>query len=356
MTTKSTKRHKRKQGAKFEVSASSARRCIVLLFVSFCAFSWPSCIPAQPFTFDDIEFWVGSGANRAALVIDWVEDTTEPPALVWGYRWDGAANGRDMLQADRRRRSTACSPSSAATPNTAPRRLRPRLRRRRRRRVRQSTMARRSTTAGIAFVTGPADGTTSIDSDDYYAEGWARASGTTASGVRGTIRSMAAPGQTATSAWHARSLVDGAWDSLGFRNLDVQYHPLTHMPANPIAALPPLPTARRLQPRRPRRRRPTIHVGGARSVALSQLDADGNAERQSWTPPTTSCGETTSPQVRANYVGSLRTPPVPEPATVELTRFANCNVPDSPGSSKGEALMNSSASVGRLPSAVCAAL
>jgi hypothetical protein len=50
-------------------------------------------------SFDDIEFWVGTGANRSALVIDWVESTADPPALVWGYRWDGAAKGRDMLTA-----------------------------------------------------------------------------------------------------------------------------------------------------------------------------------------------------------------------------------------------------------------
>lgn len=54
---------------------------------------------AAPFAFDDVEFWVGSGANRAAVAIDWVENSTEEPALVWGYRWDGIASGRDMLTA-----------------------------------------------------------------------------------------------------------------------------------------------------------------------------------------------------------------------------------------------------------------
>jgi hypothetical protein len=61
-------------------------------------------IPGAPsnsaaFTFDDVEFWVGSGANRAAMVIDWSDTSTDPPALVWGYRWDGSAFGRDMLKA-----------------------------------------------------------------------------------------------------------------------------------------------------------------------------------------------------------------------------------------------------------------
>jgi PEP-CTERM putative exosortase interaction domain len=49
-------------------------------------------------SFDDIQFWVGSGENRAALVIDW-NDGKSSESLVWGYRWDGTANGLDMLQA-----------------------------------------------------------------------------------------------------------------------------------------------------------------------------------------------------------------------------------------------------------------
>jgi hypothetical protein len=54
---------------------------------------------AEPFTFDDIQFWVGEGTNRAALAVDWSHTSTGPPALVWGYRWDGTANGIDMLTA-----------------------------------------------------------------------------------------------------------------------------------------------------------------------------------------------------------------------------------------------------------------
>jgi|YNPBryantNP2012_1023418.scaffolds.fasta_scaffold05273_5 hypothetical protein len=49
-------------------------------------------------TFDDVQFWVGTGANRAALVLDW-NDGKSPEALVWGYRWDGTATGLDMLRA-----------------------------------------------------------------------------------------------------------------------------------------------------------------------------------------------------------------------------------------------------------------
>jgi hypothetical protein len=52
--------------------------------------------PAQAVTFDDIEFWVGSGSNRAAFVMDWNDGKT-PQSLIWGYRWDGSATGEKML-------------------------------------------------------------------------------------------------------------------------------------------------------------------------------------------------------------------------------------------------------------------
>ncbi len=47
---------------------------------------------------DDIQYWVGSGANRAGLVIDW-NDGQSTTSYAWGYRWDGAATGEDMLRA-----------------------------------------------------------------------------------------------------------------------------------------------------------------------------------------------------------------------------------------------------------------
>lgn len=59
-----------------------------------------SCLPAQAQvnSFDDIQYWIGSGANRAALVLQW-NDGIAPVAFAWGYRWDGAATGLDMLRA-----------------------------------------------------------------------------------------------------------------------------------------------------------------------------------------------------------------------------------------------------------------
>ena len=53
---------------------------------------------AQMLDFTNIQNWTGSGSNQAAMVVDW-HDSKGPASLVWGYRWDGAATGLQMLQA-----------------------------------------------------------------------------------------------------------------------------------------------------------------------------------------------------------------------------------------------------------------
>ena len=37
-------------------------------------------------SFDDIEFWVGTGSKSAAVAIDWDKNSTATPARVWGCR------------------------------------------------------------------------------------------------------------------------------------------------------------------------------------------------------------------------------------------------------------------------------
>ncbi|UQB69088.1 DUF5074 domain-containing protein [Epilithonimonas zeae] len=49
-------------------------------------------------TMDDIVYWVGTGSNKAAFVVQW-NDAKNPDALVWGFKWDGNATGEDMLKA-----------------------------------------------------------------------------------------------------------------------------------------------------------------------------------------------------------------------------------------------------------------
>lgn len=48
--------------------------------------------------FSDIQYWVGTGSNKAAFVVQW-NDGKNPDALVWGFKWDGNATGEDMLKA-----------------------------------------------------------------------------------------------------------------------------------------------------------------------------------------------------------------------------------------------------------------
>jgi hypothetical protein len=56
--------------------------------------------PAGPITsLDDVVYWTGAGAHRAAIAIDFDDHSSTDPALVWGFRWDGSATGLDMLNA-----------------------------------------------------------------------------------------------------------------------------------------------------------------------------------------------------------------------------------------------------------------
>jgi hypothetical protein len=66
---------------------------LVLAASSVCVFS-----PVRAADFADIQFWVGTGVNQAAFVVDW-NDGQSAESLIWGYRWDGPATGMDMFRA-----------------------------------------------------------------------------------------------------------------------------------------------------------------------------------------------------------------------------------------------------------------
>ena len=53
--------------------------------------------PAPPFAMDDIHFWVGSGTNRAAFVVDFGLDGYSPRA--WGFRWNAPTNLAELVAA-----------------------------------------------------------------------------------------------------------------------------------------------------------------------------------------------------------------------------------------------------------------
>ena len=163
------------------------------------------------FSLDDIRYWVGSGANRAAIVIDWGENAADPPALVWGYRWDGAATGADMLSdvlaADDRLFAklggSAANPAAvyglgydADDDGTF-------------------TLDDATTfnAAGIA-ITGAADAAIATDPGDFYAEGWY-----TGFWHYGSASSNPFDGDSwadAPEGMAGRDLTDGGWDSWTF--------------------------------------------------------------------------------------------------------------------------------------------
>jgi hypothetical protein len=174
------------------------------------------------------------------LVIDWVEDSATPPALGWGYRWDGVAHGSDMLAA-----------VVAADP-----RLVAKLR---------GTRARPEAVFGLGydtdndnndelfelkdtstppdfampfdedgfFITGPSDGWLNSDLDDDYAEGWF--TGFWHYGVAATNPYDGGTWSDIASGMHLRTLSDGAWDSWAF----TPTFDFTAFAENPVAAPPP---------------------------------------------------------------------------------------------------------------------
>jgi hypothetical protein len=180
---------------------------------------------------EDIEFWAGSGANRAALVLDW-NDGKEPVSLAWGYRWDGTARASDMV---------------LALVNADPR-----------------LFAKLSTngSSGMAFygggydldddgqfgvsdgttfdsgglaVTGPADNGNPTDAADHYEEGWF------SEGFwrhyRADTNPFASGGTWGSGpGLSSRVLVDGGWDGLSYARAFV-----ASAPDAPTAAASPVP-------------------------------------------------------------------------------------------------------------------
>ena len=58
--------------------------------ISSQAFAAAQALPRAE-TLDDIAYWVGSGTNRCAVVIDFNDDSASYCSFAWGYRWNGDA-------------------------------------------------------------------------------------------------------------------------------------------------------------------------------------------------------------------------------------------------------------------------
>jgi hypothetical protein len=183
----------------------------------------------QAFTFDDIQYWVGNGTNRAALAIDWGDDATQPPALVWGYRWNGTAHGSDMftaiVAADQRLfAKLGASPANRALYGVG---------------YDANNNGEFGIDDGTQFdaqgfaFTDPADLAVSTDSGDYYSEGWF--TGFWHYGIAANNPYNGGSWSDIASGMVGRTLTDGAWDSWTF-SLTFNF---SSFATNPVAAVSP---------------------------------------------------------------------------------------------------------------------
>jgi hypothetical protein len=182
--------------------------CLLMLTVGSTAFA------QSPFSYDDIRFWVGSGANRAALVIDWDTNSTEPPALAWGYRWNGMARGAEMLRAIVAADSRLFAKLGGTPSNPdAVYGIGYDANRDGKFSIDDGTQFDE---AGIAFAADPSDGATSVDFHDVYAEGWY--AGFWHYGVGSATPFDGGAWDDSREGIASRVLFDGAWDSLAFES------------------------------------------------------------------------------------------------------------------------------------------
>ncbi len=183
------------------------KRMWLILIVSVMGYGIQPLTAGTVRSLADIEFWVGSGPNQAALAIDWQGQSPESESLVWGYRWDGTATTADMLldivRADPRMYAKTGPVGSLGLAVYGLG-------------YDASADAEFQLNDGTLFdnqglaVSGPADLAQPVNPQDWYQEGWflgfwhhGVASGAPANWVSG-------PGVS------NRSLSDGDWDSLAF--------------------------------------------------------------------------------------------------------------------------------------------
>ena len=145
----------------------------------------------------DLQSWVGSGANESILVIDW-NDEIAPISVAWGFRWDGSATGRDMLNAVKAADSDLFEASGGYN-NTGG----------------DSTVYGFGYDAdgdGGSFVVTALGTETgyAVDSDDHYSEGWEVA------GFWGYSSSTNGSTWAYVTGVSDRALSDGAWDGWSF--------------------------------------------------------------------------------------------------------------------------------------------
>lgn len=68
------------------------------------------------FSASDVQYWVGTGSNRAVVVIAW-DDYSTPTALAWGVRWNGTVSALDIIDSIQTYDSRFSNGSSATLSN-----------------------------------------------------------------------------------------------------------------------------------------------------------------------------------------------------------------------------------------------
>lgn len=160
---------------------------------------------------DDILFWVGEGENSAALVVDWNGHNDQNISLTWGFRWDGTATGEDMLVAILQEDSRLYSKLGTFGSQTAVYGIGYEANGDGQFELDDETQFDSS---GIA-QTSPADGSTPINGNDWYSEGWFLGYWYHAiSSTDGNAPATWSPGSGLT----ARTLANGDWGSLAYKD------------------------------------------------------------------------------------------------------------------------------------------
>ncbi len=70
------------------------KKILLALLLAAPPTAWSQLITVNSFT--NIQYWTGTGTNRAALVLEFGSPST-PASVAWGYRWNGSSTAASML-------------------------------------------------------------------------------------------------------------------------------------------------------------------------------------------------------------------------------------------------------------------
>ncbi len=185
-------------------------------------------------SFSDITNWVGTGANSAALVIDWADGLNFPgqtvgQSLIWGFHWDGTATGQQMFEA-----IAAADPNILLNPTSSP--SAPTV----------FGVGYDLDGGGLTYVPAPLEAPETghaLDPNDHYKEGfetagyWEYWNESTASPAIPTNWISSLKG------FATRKLVDGSWDGWAWEESSVFQNPdfIGNPPIAPVNALSLVP-------------------------------------------------------------------------------------------------------------------